>query len=157
MSRDLLYNLSERISENFRQKNIDFLDIFTYCKVKFARNIFRSKSHFKNNKFYMGKFDHDYVQQNEVDTTFLNIQHKLTYFRKIFRLNKWNMIVELEYIDFINESMKTVIEEIIEAIKDFAPKYKTIVEKYEETKDSKPKRSDKINYEALKAMGIEID
>ena len=154
MSKDLLYNLTDILPENFRQKNIDFLDIFTYCKAKFARNIFRSKSHFKNSKFYMGKFDHDYVQQNEVDTTFLNIQHQMTHFRKIFRLNKWNMIVELEYIDFINQSMKTVIEEIIEAIKDFAPKYNHIVEKY---KEKKPKRSDRINYEALQALGIQID
>ncbi len=157
MSRDLLYNLSEILSENFCQKNIDFLDIFTYCKLKFARNLFKSKCHFRNNKFYLGKFDYEYVRDNGTDKLFLEIQSKLTYFRKIYRSQQWNCFVEDEYIDYIDKSMITVINEIIQPIRDFAPKYVHIVEKYKETKDSKPKRSDKINYEALKAMGIEID
>jgi hypothetical protein len=157
MSRDLLYNLSELLPENFRQKNIDFLDIFTYCKMKFARNLFKSKCHFKNNKFYLGKFDYEYIRENGTDKFFLEMQSKLTYFRKIYRTQQWNCFVEDEYFDFVDSSMITVINEIIQPILDFAPKYKSIVEKYKETKDTKPKRSDKINYEALKAMGIEID
>ena len=153
MSKDLLYNLTEILPENFRQKNIDFLDIFTYCKLKYARNLFKSKSHFKNNKFYLGKFDYGYLSENGTDKLFLQMQSKLTYFRKIFRPQQWNCFVEDEYIDFVDSSMKALINEII---LDVAPKYKNIIEKYTQI-ESKPKRSNKINYEALKAMGIEID
>ena len=156
MSKDLLYNLSELLPENFCQKNIDFLDIFTYCKLKFARNLFKSKCHFKNEKFYLGKFDYEYTRENGIDKIFLQMQSKLTYFRKIFRSQQWNCFVEDEYFDFIDSSMQTIINEIIQAILDFAPKYKSIVEKYTQI-ESKPKRSNKINYEALKAMGIEIN
>jgi hypothetical protein len=157
MTTELLYNLSELLPENFRQKNIDFLDIFTYCKLKYARNLFKSKSHFKNNKFYLGKFDYEYVNDNGTDKLFLQMQSKLTYFRKIYRSQQWNCFVEDEYIDFVDSSMQTLINEIIQVILDVAPKYRTIIEKYKESKDAKPKRSNKINYEALKALGIEID
>jgi hypothetical protein len=157
MSKELLYNLSELLPEIFRQKNIDFLDIFTYCKLKFARNLFKSKCHFKNNKFYLGKFDYEYVNDNGTDKLFLQMQSKLTYFRKIYRSQKWNCFVEDEYIDYIDSSMQVLINEIIQPILDVAPKYRTLIEKYKENKDTKPKRSNKINYEALKALGIEFD
>ncbi len=152
MESDLLFSLSHQLSSEDAALNKDFLRLFWYCKLKYARNFFRYRCDFKNKKFIMTRMNYEFADENRTPDTFLDIQKQINVYRKYLRKDEWSHHIQLEYIDHVNTWMKLIVQEIVVPIPDIPTKYQDIIDKYNKKYVEKKKKSSRINYEALKQL-----
>jgi hypothetical protein len=152
MNSDLLYSLNSKLSSENAILNNDFLTLFWYCKLKYARNFFRYKSEFKNKKYIKTRMNYDYADDNNTPDKFLAIQKKINTYRLHIRQDNWYEEIEKEYIDFLNESIKIIVDEIVVPIFDIPERYQEIIEKYKKKYLNYRKKSSKINYDSLRKL-----
>ncbi len=152
MNSDLLYSLNSKLSSDNAILNNDFLTLFWYCKIKYARNFFRYNSEFKNKKYIKTRMNYDYADDNGTPDKFLAIQKKINKYRLHIRQDNWYEDIEKEYIDFLKESMKIMVNEIVVPIFDIHEKYQEIIDKYKKKYLNQRQKSPKLNYDALRKL-----
>jgi hypothetical protein len=128
----------------FDEKHRDFLDIYSFCKWKYVRNVLRYDKNFQNDRFFRTEFDYEYANQNETITRFLSIQSELRRFKRLFSRSPKSFHSNLHsYIEFVEDSLEDLVTDIVKPISDIFPEICTIIHRY----IPPPKPSSKINWE----------
>jgi hypothetical protein len=148
----IFIDLNDHISLNMRVLNTDFLHIYDFLIIIYARNVFKYNGEWKK----MGRdyhVDYEYINATRCEQDLLNIQARLRFFSRLFKNNITKLNVQL-YESYIQTEINTLVTKISYPIQINMQSIRDLVEKY---KHLNPKRSDKINYEAIKQLGINVN
>ena len=153
--KEILLGISEHLDE-CAELNNDFLKLYEYLIVLYARNVFKHNSNWKrmDRDFFV---DYSYIRETNCEKDLLNIQCELRKYAKIFKIfckeNTSHQYFLISYKTFIKESMEKMIQKIINPFSIRLDYCIQIIEKYSYMKKVKSK---KINYEVLEQLGIKL-
>jgi len=141
------YKLPEirlQIPDDFKVYFDDFWNIYTFAIMSYSRNTFRYNSTFSP-KFTRSPFDYDFANKNMTIHGILAMQEELIQYKNSLQKNPTDKLVQ-SYVDFIRNSMKLLIEDIIVPIEIIPENVSLIIEKYTKKKKSR------INKKALQIL-----
>lgn len=152
---NIFYELNEFLEEIDKNLNSDFINLFEYVIIQYARNVFK----FKSNWSYVRRsysIDYDYINSTNCVNELLSIQKELKNYHRIFKKDKKLILKQKDkYIKFIKDSMSTFLTTITKPLIVNSEQIKNIIEKYKYLK--KMQRSPKLNYDVLEKLNIVID
>jgi hypothetical protein len=152
---DVMLSMSQHLAE-CAELNNDFLTLYDYMIVLYARNVFKHNSNWKKmeREFFV---DYPYIRATNCEKDLLNIQHELHKYAKTFKIfcqeNISHQCMLISYKDFIKVSMEKMMQKIINPFSIRFVSCIQIIEKYSYMKKVKSK---KINYEVLEQLGIKV-
>ena len=117
-----------KMPEAFSQKHQDFLDIYSFCKMKYVRNVLRHSSKFKNSRLIRTQFDYEYANENDCVNTLLTMQAEMRRHLRILTIS-YDSNIE-SYIKFVNDSLTDIVTDIVNPISDILPEIHAIIDKY---------------------------
>lgn len=117
------------------------MNIYSFCKWKYVRNVLRYDKPFQNDQFFRTEFDYEYANQNESITQFLSIQSEIRRFRRLLSRSFESNIDA--YIEFVEDSLHSLVTDIVTPISDIFPEIYEIIDRH------KPKSKSKINWEKV--------
>lgn len=171
---DEVFNkLEEIVDEKHKVIITDFLNLFYYFIVCYSKKCFkkhanwrssRYKSTFKSLTQEEHKFNYELANDNDTHVKLLEIQRRMYHYRKEFKQAAEHSKIYLtsdkqrELITFIQESIDLICTDIQEPVIFISFDIKTKIIKYSADLKTrqKQKKSTKLNYAVLEALGIDV-
>jgi hypothetical protein len=175
---DEVFNkLGDMIAMDKKEMIADFLNLFYYFIICYSKKCFKkdgiwqsSKYNFNKNTYKLSShelipFNYKFANENQSHYKILEIQRRMNRYRQEFKYSIDNKKIFLtdektrEILLFIEESLEIICTDIQEPVILISYDIKAKISKYTEylQKRKKSKKSTKLNYAALEALGIDVN
>lgn len=174
---DVFNKLGEIVSEDEQEKIADFLNLFYYFIICYSKKCFKKNGLWQTSKWKANgicktlsrediQFDYDLANENDSHSKILEIQRRMNAYRQEYKYAKDHDKLYLnddndkkrEILLFIDESLEMICTDIQEPVIMTSYDIKAKVAKYtnEIKQRKKYKKSPKLNYAVLEALGIDF-
>lgn len=133
----------------------DYICLHNVIMAMYGRHVFCYNGNWSRIKRSFD-FNYDYVRENNTSYKLTDIEKKLKDYCNKFILNYNNLTIYYdEFIEFIKSALYEILTDIIRPLRILSPKIRDIIHKYRDFKYKK--KSNKINYEVLAILNIELN
>lgn len=170
-SDDVFNKLGETVDEKHKEMISDFLNLFYYFIVCYSKKCFKKHAVWQSSRYKSKslshkelKFNYEFANKNNSHAKLLEIQRRMHHYRKEFKHAELHSKLYLtsekqqELNTFIEESLYLICTDIREPVIFISFDIKTKIAKY--TADlkerQKHKKSPRLNYAVLEALGIDV-
>lgn len=133
-----------------RQIHMTLLRLLDFIRVRYSAASFRHDRAFANTKLKQMIFDLDDYNDKKAAESLLEIQKSLYNFHRIYKKHTFDAKHVHDYVKFMHEMGIKMATILVSPISCIPHEYHDIITRYKKQKP--PKKSSKINYDALSQM-----